>query len=98
MATSASPSIDIRNLVLAWPNGTVALRDLTAAFGRGRTGLIGLNGSGKSTLLRLIAGELTPTRGERVVHVSRCPSPSIVWAVSANELSTASASELIPSR
>ena len=66
MATSASPSIDIRNLVFAWPNGTVALRDLTAAFGRGRTGLIGLNGSGKSTLLRLIAGELTPTRGEIV--------------------------------
>ncbi|GAA1016780.1 ABC transporter [Acrocarpospora pleiomorpha] len=33
------------------------------AFGPGRTGLVGVNGSGKSTLLRVMAGELTPSRG-----------------------------------
>ncbi|MGZ8457501.1 MAG: ABC-F family ATP-binding cassette domain-containing protein [Gemmatirosa sp.] len=37
--------------------------DLTLAFGRERTGLVGPNGSGKTTLLRLLAGELTPTAG-----------------------------------
>ncbi|GLZ06917.1 ABC transporter [Actinomadura sp. NBRC 104412] len=47
----------------AWPDGTVVLDGLDAAFGQGRTGLIGLNGSGKSTLLRLVAGELRPTSG-----------------------------------
>jgi ATPase subunit of ABC transporter with duplicated ATPase domains len=48
---------------LTWPDGAIALRNITATFGRGRTGLIGLNGSGKSTLLRLIRGELAPTSG-----------------------------------
>ena len=56
-------SVLLNDLTLIWPDGTVALHDLTAAFGRGRTGLTGANGSGKSTLLRLIAGELTPTAG-----------------------------------
>ena len=32
----------------AWPDGTVVLDGLDAAFGQGRTGLIGLNGSGKT--------------------------------------------------
>jgi len=39
------------------------LSGLTASFGPGRTGLIGVNGSGKSTLLKLIAGELRPGSG-----------------------------------
>ena len=43
-----------------WPDGSVALADVSGAFGSGRTGLTGRNGSGKSTLLRLGAGELTP--------------------------------------
>jgi ATPase subunit of ABC transporter with duplicated ATPase domains len=66
VAATASSSIDIRNLSFAWPDGTVVLRDISTAFGRGRTGLIGLNGSGKSTLLRLAAGELEPASGEIV--------------------------------
>jgi ATPase subunit of ABC transporter with duplicated ATPase domains len=39
------------------------LSGLTASFGPGRTGLIGVNGSGKSTLLKLVAGELRPASG-----------------------------------
>lgn len=70
MVTPSSPSIDIRNLSFTWPDGTVVLDALTAAFGRGRTGLIGLNGSGKSTLLRLVAGELTATAGEVVTSAA----------------------------
>ncbi|TDD70628.1 ABC-F family ATP-binding cassette domain-containing protein [Actinomadura rubrisoli] len=51
------------DLSFAWPDGTTVLDGLDAAFGTGRTGLIGVNGSGKSTLLRLIAGDLRPGAG-----------------------------------
>ena len=51
------------DLSFSWPDGTPVLSGLTASFGPGRTGLIGVNGSGKSTLLRLIAGELRPIAG-----------------------------------
>jgi len=61
MATA--PSLTLNDLGLDWPDGTVALRGITATFGAGRTGLVGNNGSGKSTLFRLLAGELTPTSG-----------------------------------
>ncbi|TYK42877.1 ABC-F family ATP-binding cassette domain-containing protein [Actinomadura decatromicini] len=52
------------DLTFAWPDGTVVLDGLDAAFGTGRTGLIGVNGSGKSTLLKIIAGELRPASGK----------------------------------
>ncbi|GAA3202822.1 ABC-F family ATP-binding cassette domain-containing protein [Microbacterium terregens] len=58
------PSVLLDRVTFAWPDGSVALADVTGAFGTGRTGLVGRNGSGKSTLLRLIAGELAPTAGE----------------------------------
>jgi ATPase subunit of ABC transporter with duplicated ATPase domains len=54
------------DLSFSWPDGTPMLESLTASFGPGRTGLIGVNGSGKSTLLKLIAGQLHP--GDGVVH------------------------------
>jgi ATPase subunit of ABC transporter with duplicated ATPase domains len=60
---SSAPSVVLTRLTFAWPDGTVALRDLTASFTTGRTGLVGRNGAGKSTLLRLVAGELVPTSG-----------------------------------
>ncbi|WP_308492844.1 ABC-F family ATP-binding cassette domain-containing protein [Microbacterium terrisoli] len=55
--------IILDRITLAWPDGSLALDDVSGAFGSGRTGLIGRNGSGKSTLLRVIAGELAPTAG-----------------------------------
>jgi ATPase subunit of ABC transporter with duplicated ATPase domains len=51
------------DLSFSWPDGAPVLPGLTASFGPGRTGLIGVNGSGKSTLLKLIAGELHPSDG-----------------------------------
>src|ERR1700760_3960118 len=51
------------DLSFSWPDGAPVLSGLTASFGLGRTGLIGVNGSGKSTLLKLIAGELRPGDG-----------------------------------
>ena len=58
-----------------WPDGTVALGDVSGAFGSGRTGLVGRNGAGKSTLLSLIAGERVPTSGKLTVSgaVDRLP-------------------------
>ncbi|MFC9671851.1 ABC-F family ATP-binding cassette domain-containing protein [Streptomyces sp. NPDC056949] len=62
MSTSPT-SVTCTSLTYAWPDGTRVFDGLQAAFGPGRTGLIGLNGAGKSTLLKLIAGELVPADG-----------------------------------
>ena len=45
------------------PDGRQLLFDLTLAFGRERTGLVGRNGVGKTTLLRLVLGDLQPHEG-----------------------------------
>lgn len=46
-----------------------ALRGVTIDIPRGsRIGITGPNGSGKSTLLAVMAGALTPTRGEATIH------------------------------
>ncbi|WP_229870897.1 ABC-F family ATP-binding cassette domain-containing protein [Streptomyces phaeofaciens] len=58
-----SHSITCSSLAFSWPDGTPVFEGLDAAFGSGRTGLVGVNGSGKSTLLKLIAGRLTPSDG-----------------------------------
>ncbi|QAY60173.1 ABC-F family ATP-binding cassette domain-containing protein [Microbacterium protaetiae] len=58
-----TPSIVLDRVTFAWPDGTLALRDVSGAFNPGRTGLVGRNGSGKSTLLRLVDGSLTPVSG-----------------------------------
>ncbi|MFT4228938.1 MAG: ABC-F family ATP-binding cassette domain-containing protein [Microbacterium sp.] len=60
---SVTASVVLNDLSFTWPDGSAAMTSVSAAFGRGRTGLVGRNGVGKSTLLRLIAGELAPTAG-----------------------------------
>jgi len=63
MPATSDPVVVCSRLAFAWPGGDAVFTGLSVAIGTGRTGLIGRNGSGKSTLLRLIAGELTPSRG-----------------------------------
>ncbi|MGB4135059.1 MAG: ATP-binding cassette domain-containing protein, partial [Microbacterium sp.] len=63
MSTPLHSSVVLDRLTFAWPDGQIALDQVSGSFGTGRTGLVGRNGSGKSTLLRLIAGILSPTSG-----------------------------------
>ena len=49
----ALPSIVVEDVTVAYPNGTVALRDTSFMLGAGTiAGLVGVNGSGKSTLFK----------------------------------------------
>lgn len=57
-------TIDIRDLTVTFPDGTVALSDIDLSIAEEEfVVLIGPSGSGKTTLLRTIAGFLTPTSG-----------------------------------
>ena len=58
-----SSLITLDGLSQTTPDGRVLFENLTLAFGREKTGLVGRNGVGKTTLLRLILGELEPAAG-----------------------------------
>ena len=61
---SPLPSLAVEEVTVAYPNGTVALRDTSFSLGAGTiAGLVGVNGSGKSTLFKAIMGFVTPVRG-----------------------------------
>ena len=45
------------------PDGRTLFENLSLAFGRERTGVVGRNGTGKTTLLRLFAGLADPAEG-----------------------------------
>jgi ATPase subunit of ABC transporter with duplicated ATPase domains len=60
------------------PDGRALLDNLSLAFGRERSGLVGRNGIGKTSLLRLILGDLAPTHGAlsvtgRIAHLHQMP-------------------------
>ncbi len=57
--------LEVRHLTKIFPNGTVALRDVSFTVADGEfLAVIGLSGSGKSTLLRCINRLIEPTSGQ----------------------------------
>ena len=62
-------SIEARNISYTYPQGAVALRDVSLHIGQGeRVALLGHNGSGKSTLAKHFNGLLRPCTGEILIN------------------------------
>lgn len=60
--------LEIRNLAKVYPNGTVALKDVSLKVPDGEfLAVVGLSGSGKSTLLRCINRLVEPTAGKVIL-------------------------------
>lgn len=55
--------IQLQDIALTWPDGTVLFENLSLDLGHGKTGIVGNNGSGKSTLLKIAAGTIEPSSG-----------------------------------
>lgn len=60
---SASAFVTLDAVAARTPDGSPLFHDLTLAFGRERTGIVGRNGADKTTLLDLIEGTVSPARG-----------------------------------
>jgi cobalt/nickel transport system ATP-binding protein len=62
---AVNPSIDVRGLAYAYPDGHQALYGIDLVVGRGeRVALLGPNGAGKTTLVLHLNGVLTPGAGD----------------------------------
>lgn len=79
---SASALATLSSVAARTPDGRILFHDLTLAFGRELTGVVGRNGAGKSTLLRLIAGLSEPVEGvvRRTVRVGWLPQGDVPGA------------------
>lgn len=55
--------LKISNLTKTYPNGVVALKNVSLTISSGMFGLLGANGAGKSTLMRIIATLQEPDSG-----------------------------------
>ncbi len=60
---SAFALVTLNNVAARTPDGRGLFDNLTLAFGRERTAVVGRNGVGKTTLLRLVAGLAEPAEG-----------------------------------
>jgi sulfonate transport system ATP-binding protein len=68
--------LSINGIGKTYPNGTVAVRDVTLTIGAGEiVAIVGGSGCGKSTLLRLLSGLDHPTTGTIEVDGTRIVAP-----------------------
>jgi ribose transport system ATP-binding protein len=89
-----SPIMQLRGVVKAFPNGTLALRGVDLDIEPGKVhGLLGANGAGKSTLIKILSGAYWATLGE----IMWCGKP-VVWnsPKAANEMGVATVYQHIP--
>ncbi|MEE3627142.1 ABC transporter ATP-binding protein [Nitrospirillum sp. BR 11752] len=67
------PFLELRGVSKRYPNGTVALSDISMAVGEGEfLAIVGASGCGKSTILRHVAGLVAPSAGD--IRWSRPPA------------------------
>ncbi|WP_147533548.1 energy-coupling factor ABC transporter ATP-binding protein [Bacillus marasmi] len=64
-----SPILSLKNITYQYPDGTIALNDISLSLDPGKKiALIGNNGAGKSTLFLLLNGILKPTSGNLIFN------------------------------
>jgi phosphonate transport system ATP-binding protein len=65
---AAEPAVVFENVTKQFPNGHVALKNVSLTFERGEfVVVVGLSGAGKSTLIRCVNRLVTPTSGRVIV-------------------------------
>uniref|UniRef100_M4B855 ABC transporter domain-containing protein n=1 Tax=Hyaloperonospora arabidopsidis (strain Emoy2) TaxID=559515 RepID=M4B855_HYAAE len=75
------PSLFVRSLSKTYPNGKVALKNVSFGVRKGEIfGLLGPNGAGKSTTLSMLSGIIPPTSGDAYVggSISVATNPQAV--------------------
>ncbi|MBO0686050.1 MAG: ATP-binding cassette domain-containing protein, partial [Candidatus Dormibacteraeota bacterium] len=76
---AADLPLSVRGLAKQYPDGFVAVREVTFDVGRGQVvGLLGPNGAGKTTTLRVLLGLIEPSAGEVFVFGHRLAAGSPV--------------------
>jgi len=61
-------TLTINNISKVYPNGVMAMNDISLNIGNGVFGLLGPNGAGKSSLMRTIAGLQKPGSGDIIFN------------------------------
>lgn len=56
--------LELKNITHTYPNGKMALQQVSLCLEQGIYGLLGPNGAGKSTLMKIITDNLAPTEGK----------------------------------